>query len=360
MKKKDVFVTITVAIIMVLSFVAGAKMLTSTPPFVAASANTDISDGITSLTISFLAIVTLFDLFEAFGWSSIIPSFIINAKRKKLESEITEIIDNYYGNDFSRFSQLLEAYFKQDHIFAKSCDQSRINYILHQLGIKKRQYDDLLDGLARMRAMDLSNQEAAINRIKQVLKKAPNVVVCQDVEPADRTNQIKYYIDFISIVRDKQYREEISKTFAFYIKTIFPMDEYKRITKIVIPSDGNFLLGYETGEILELPQVFIKSGTKGQRSVLEPWDGKLEAEDCVIIVYDVLATGEQILDAIEKINKRYPTVEVLGAICIVCRTDPTLRGKEVVQNKCTIYSMVELNDGIIAKEYYHGECNRTK
>lgn len=338
----DMMVMIVAGGALLFSFLCGAKMKVEWSnylPHFLLNGQSNISDGVTSFTITFLGIITVFDLFDAFGWTALIPSFIREAKHKKLTTEVLDILDQYYGKNFSRQSQLLESYFKQDHIFAKSCDQARVNYILSQLGIKQRQYDDLLDGLARMRVMDLNEVDDVEERIKHLLRTAKDVVIKQDVEPADRANsRVKYYIDFISITRDKLYREELAKTFAYYIKHSAPI-EYKEVTKIVIPSDGNFLLGAVTGEILELPQVFIKSGTKGARSVLDPWDGKLEAKDRIIIVYDVLATGSQIVDAIEKIKKRHPTIEILGAFCIVCRRD--MEGKKIVTGQnCKVYSIL--------------------
>lgn len=351
----DMVVMFVAGAALLLSFLSGAKIemeWSSWRFHLLLNDLSNISDGITSFTITFLGIITVFDLFDAFGWTALIPSFIREAKRKKLTTEISDILDQYYGENFSRHSRLLESYYKQDHIFAKSCDQARVNYILKQLGIKQRQYDDLLDGLARMRVMDLNEVDDVRKRIKHLLKTAKDVVIKQDIEPADRANsKVKYYIDFISITRDKLYREELAKTFAYYIKYSAPI-EYKKVTKIVIPSDGNFLLGAATGEILDQTQVFIKSGTKGAHSVLDPWDGKLEAKDRIIIVYDVLATGSQIVDAIEKIKKRHPTIEILGAFCIVNRRD--MKGKETVLAKnCKVYSILELDDTLIGREYYH-------
>lgn len=348
----DIAIVLLVVGALSLSFFHGARIECNTSfPFLSFDGQVNISDGITSFTISFLGIVTIFDLFDAFGWNALIPSFIYEAKRNKLRAEISEILDQYYGENFSRHSQLLESYFKQDHIFAKSCDQARINYILNQLGIKQRQYDDLLDGLAKMRVMDLNEIDDVRERIEHLLKTAKDVVIKQDIEPADRTMDVDYYIDFISITRDKLYRDELAKTFAYYIKHSAPI-EYKKVTKIIIPSDGNYLLGAITGEILELPQVFIKSGTKGTHSVLDPWDGKLDANDCVIIVHDVLATGSQVVDAIDKIMKRHPTIEILGIFCIVCRSD--MSGKQILlAKKCKLFSILELDDAVIAERYYH-------
>lgn len=347
---KNVIVSVIAVVLLALSFTTGAGgSVQSSPPFVTyGEAGMNVLDGITTLTIAFLGIVTILDLFQAFGWDVLVPTYITEAKAKKEEDVVKKVIDTYYGKDFSRFSELLEVYFKKDLAYVKSNQQTRADYILHRLGIKR---SEMLDELIRLRAMPLADKEAAIKRIEYLLKEMPAIIIKQAEDPADRTyKEVQFYIDFISSMRDNEYGKELSQTFSRYIELDIKDRSIEGVTKVVIPADSNFLLGFKVAENLDCPPVIMRT-KKGRIFENRPWDGELSCSDKVIIVHDVLVTGDQIVNTMKTLKSF--GVEVSGVYCIVHRLEYSGCEKIHLQDwRCTIQAMLDLNDEAIREKYY--------
>lgn len=347
---KNIIASVIAVVLLVLAFITGAGgSVQFSPPFVTYGTDgMNVLDGITTLTIAFLGIVTIFDLFQAFGWDLLVPSYITETKVKKEEEAVKNVIDTYYGKDFSRFSELLEVYFKNDCAFVKSTHQARTDYILQQLGIKQ---SELLDGLIRLRTMKLTSIEDSIARIKQILKEMPGIIIKQEEKPADRTyKKVQFYIDFVSSMRDNEYGKELSKTFSHYIALDMKECKVEGVTKVVIPADSNFLLGFKVAENLDCPPVIMRMN-KGRIFEDRPWDGELSCNDKVIIVHDVLVTGEQVVDAIQKLQNF--GVEINAVYCIVHRSE--YFGMEAITSKdknCKVRAMLDLDDKTICEKYY--------
>lgn len=342
----DIIITIIVIFLLFAAFITGTGGSIHFSPF-SVTCGVEVLDGITTFTIAFLGIVTVFDLFQAFGLDVFIPSYILNAEKKKTKAMIADIMDTYYGEDFSRFSKLLEVYFKKDLAFVKSCHQARTDYIMHKLGIIRSQ---MLDSLIRLRAMPLKSTEDTINRMERVLKETPNIIIKQDEQPSGRTyKSVQFYVDFVSSMRDDEYGKELSETFARYI-SLDMMEKIENITKVVIPADSNFLLGFKVAESLERPPVIMRQN-KGRIFKEQPWDGELSPDDQVIIVHDVLVTGDQVVAAMKKLQNF--KVEVIGVYCIVNRLEKG--GAKIVEDKgCKVHAMLNLDDATIEKQYYKG------
>ena len=352
MKKfKDFIITIFVALLLFLAFITGAggSVQWSLPPITYGQGGMKVLEGITTFTIAFLGIVTIFDLCQAFGWNALVPTYIAEAKDKKAKAMIKDIIDTYYGEDFSRFSELLEVYFEKDLAFTKSHHQAQTDYIMQKLGIN---HSEMLDSLLKLRVMHLKNEEDAIARMQHILKGRSNIIVKQKENPADRTyKEVRFYIDFVSSMRDDEYGKELSKTFARYI-LLDMKEEIKGITKVVIPADSNFLLGFKVAETLGCPPVIMRE-KRGRIYEDRPWDGELSPGDTVIIVHDVLVSGDQVVAAMKKL--RDFGVKIRAVYCIVNRLEYPGEEKVIQEDgSCQVRAMLELNDQIIEDQYYKG------
>ena len=355
----DFIETVVVIILLVLASITGSGgSIQPTFPFVAyGSDGANVLNGITTVTIALLGIVTIFDICRAFGLEFFVPSFMIEAKRKNEEDAIKKVIDTYYGEDFSRYSDLLEVYFEKDFAFVESCQQARTDYILEKLRLTQPEYDKALDCLVRLRAMPLANTQDAVDRIEHILRKMPGVIVRQAERLVDRTyKEVQFYLDFVSSMREDEYGKEIAETFARYIMLDLQEQNIKDITKVVIPADSNFLLGFKVGESLGYPQVIMRN-SEGRIFRNRPWDGELKPSDKVIIVHDVLVSGAQVVSAMKKI--RHSVSEIAAVYCIVNRLE--YPGEDEVcreDRNCQVRAMLELNDKIISEKYYNGGKKR--
>lgn len=337
----DKIISVVYIALLIYSFIYGGKML-STP---------DIPSGLTYLTIALLGVSTWFDVCDIFGFDFLIPNQVYIRRKQKVENQISKVIETYYGKDFKRYSGLLSTYFEKDQQFAESINEKRIAYFMNQIGISKKEFDSLLVELVRLQAMALKDTDDAVARIKYLLQRV--AIIKQNADPANRVYpHVRYYIDFISIMRNDDFNFEIASTFACFIKKEMPPEDFKKIDKIIIPEDSNYLLGFRVGTILGIPQVIIRR-KKGRIYENQPWDGNLKRNDRVIIIHDVLVTGNQVVDAAKKIKREFSEIEIFGLYCIVHRTD--FDGARTIEQSFypfKIVPMLQLDDSIIEKDYY--------
>lgn len=370
----DFMETVVIVILLGLAYItdSGGSLQLKFPFVVYGSNGANVLNGITTLTIALLGIVTIIDLCLAFGLETFVPSFIVKAKKRATEEIIERVIDShsvrfdkqweaaakkaiddYYGKDFTRYSELLEVYFEKDLAFVKSNQQTRTDYILEKLRLTQPGYEKALDCLTRLRAMPLTDTQDAVDRLEHILRKMPGIIIRQAENPSDRTyKQVQFYLDFVSSMREDEYGKEIAETFAQYIRLDMQALNIKDVTKVVIPADSNFLLGFKVGQSLGYPQVIMRNG-KGRIFKDHPWDGELNRRDKVIIVHDVLVSGSQVVSAMKKIKNL--GAEVVAVYCIVKRSECS--GEKTINyesnGSCKVRAMLELDDKKIVSEKYY-------
>ncbi len=284
----------------------------------------DIGGMIEQVLLIVLALGTLVDISSHIGFSPLVPSFIEKHKEKTYIRERQE-------------------YIREDIKFFKDYNEERIGYILSQLGIRMDQFDKIRLELIKMRCLPLKSIEDAKEKIKILVTSDYPIVINQDKFDSSKINykKVKYYINIMDIMFYTDYARELSSILAFLIQE---ESDLPKIDKLVIPYDSNFLLGFEVGRQLGKPVVKIRP--KDGKIVKEQcWDGDLKITDRVIIIHDVLVSGEQIIDTIQKIPK---SCTVLGLFCMIVRKGG--KGKEKIEKMgVPCHRVIELNDEIIHK-----------
>lgn len=162
---------------------------------------------------------------------------------------------------------------------------------------------------------------------------------------------VKYYINLTDIMFQKplKYQDyhdydlnkmaplaiQLSNMLAQLIQET--LGNFRENTKVVIPTDSNFLFGIKVSDILGIP--FVKMRLTPKILMNQRWDGILNSGDNVIIVHDVLVTGSQILDTMAS----FPgNMNIYGLFCLIQRTDYQ---EEVDRLKdISIYSLLKLSD----------------
>lgn len=244
-------------------------------------------------------------------WLILVPDFMIQAHEKERNTE-TEIY--------------MKKFFTDDINFVRNYNKERINYILTQMGITESQLDEIRLILIKMRCLPLRDLDDAKRKLKYYLRnKQPLIINQQKVNSADLAySKVQYYINITDAMFLPEYAKEFSSILAWLIGEKANIKEIKRI---IVPEDGNFLLGVEVSKRLGIPLVKMRS-ERGKVLISQPWEGQLNPSDKVIIVHDVLVTAEQIIRTLSKLPE---TCDVLGVYCLFTRKE--WGGVDVLSNE---------------------------
>lgn len=275
-----------------------------------------------------LSFVTLADIASYVNWSILVPDFFVYAKEKKHIKDIQICV---------------ETYIKEDVNFFQDYRQEKISFILSQLGISKNQLDKIRLELIKMRCIPLKNLDDAKEKIKGLLISDYPIIIDQDKIDSSKIcyNKVKFYINIMDIMFIPDYASELSTILAFLIAE---KAELSAIDKIIIPHDSNFLLGVEVGKKLGKSVVKMRY-KKGKIETEKYWDGNLNSTDKVIIIHDVLVSGEQIIDTM---NKLPDSCNIEGFFCLIARKEWDGK-KKLLKKGISCYEILEIDDGDIHK-----------
>lgn len=150
----------------------------------------------------------------------------------------------------------------------------------------------------------------------------------------------RFFINFADKMFETDIHRTVIKMMSFFCQHKLHENLYS-VDRIVICSNSNFLLGEGLSKRLGKSCVKILSTTKGRVFSNQLWDGTLECSDRVIIVLDVVVSGEQIISSINKIPQ---TCEILGVYCMIYRKEWDFRKRLMEEFKINIFSIIELSD----------------
>ena len=277
--------------------------------------------------LTFIGYVGLLKIFELFGWYILVPDFYLNREMLKHQYELDTFMELYCKNEIK---------------FIEEYDKQRMNYVISQLGLSINQLDKVRLDIIKLRMKELKNIKDAKEKIKSIIKCDYAVINLEDFFNADVTyREVNNYINFMDLMYINSFSTEIIAAMVLFISEHMPPQKYD---KIVIPHDGNLLLGFELGKRLSKPVVKIRE-KEGKILRDQKWDGVLESTDRIIIIHDVLVSGAQIMNAIHNIPA---TCERIGFFCLVNRKE--WKGKRNdLEKEIPIYSMLELDDKDIVK-----------
>lgn len=270
-----------------------------------------------------LSFVTLVDIASYVNWNILVPDFFAYIKEKKHIKDVQVCI---------------EAYIKEDINFLQDYRQERISFIISQLGISKDQLDKIRLELIKMRCIPLKHLDDAKEKMKCLFISDYPILIDQDKIDSSKIcyNKVKFYINIMDIMFIPDYASELSSILAFLIAEKV---ELSTIDKLIIPHDSNFLLGVEVGKKLGKSVVKMRS-RKGKIETEKIWDGNLHLTDKVIIIHDVLVSGEQIIDTI---NKLPDSCAIKGFFCLITRKE--WDGKRKLMEKgLSCYEVIEIDD----------------
>lgn len=270
-----------------------------------------------------LSFVTLVDIASYANWNILVPDFFEFTKEIKHKKEV----QNYIG-----------MYINEDINFFHDYSQERIGYILSQLGININQLDKIREELVRMRCIPLGSLDDASEKLRSLVKCDYPILIDQNKMDSAKLcyNKVRYYINTMDIMFIPDYASELSAILSFLISE---KADLSKVDKLIIPSDSNFLLGVEVGKKLGKSVVKMRY-SHGKIETEKCWDGNLDLHDKVIIVHDVLVSGDQIIDVYNKLPQ---TCYIMGCYCLISRKE--WNGKERLKDKdIPCYEVLEIDD----------------
>lgn len=292
--------------------------------------------------IIFLAYVGLLDFFYMAGWNIFVPDFIIEKKKQERIDEVEQGVNNTINNLVNSIIQKsMKEFFEQEVNFMVDYSEQKIQFIMSQLGINSEQFNEIKLELIKLRCLPLKNLYDARKKVLNFIKIGnPMVIDLKTIDPAKRTyKDVDYYLNF----NDAMYFDDTCREFVQIMHLLIcEKIGVNNFDRIVIPYDSNAILGVEIGKSLGKPVVKMRK-EKGRVEQSKRWDGEFNTTDRLLIVHDVLVSGDQIIHVPHNVPKG---CTVTGLCCLAARTEGS--GLNMLKNEgIRVERILDLSDSDI-------------
>ncbi len=287
-------------------------------------------DFIGYLILCFLAVVTFFDILDHKGIN--IPWFSA-IQRKREKDNINYIKANTY--------QCISQIFTEDHNLLMQYKDERIRQFLAQLGLNSEQFEQVKYEIIKLRKSPPMDTWENIRKRLEHICISDFTLINQKGIPSVLYNAVNYYVNLTDIMFDNFFAYDLVSMMVNLIESSMDERELSKIDKIVVTTEGNFLLGLKVAERMKKPFVKMRENPKIRQD--QYWDGKLNSNENIIFVHDVLVKAEQV---IKSINKFPSGINILAFFCLVHRSE--WRGLEKLKAlNINVYSILTLSDEYI-------------
>ena len=166
------------------------------------------------------------------------------------------------------------------------------------------------------------------------------VVNLKEIDSAKRTyNNVDYFLNFHDAMYSAEYFADFVRVMHLLICEKIGVDNFDTIA---IPYDSNVILGVEVAKLFGKPVVKMRKD-RGKLEIDHLWDGEFSNGNRVLIVHDVLVSGEQIIHTKNHIPSR---CEIVALCCLATRKD--VNGLEVLQREnVRVERVIDLSDAEI-------------
>lgn len=264
-----------------------------------------------------------------------------------------QLWDFYFGN-FPWYSKnktlkrrkeiqyIINRTFEKDYKMLVDYEEERVKLLCVQWGLKTEDFQDVKLQILRFRRLPMKTSDQIRKKMIEILTINNRTLIDQRYSATRIYNKVDFYINLTDIMYSDEVREELATMMISQIHENFSEDNLsdnnKGKVRIIVPTDGNLLLGIEVSKRLHLPVVKMRNEERVTRGQF--WDGILEPNSRVIIIHDVLVTAKQIVDSIRKLPNN---TQVMGVFCLVQRTDTI--GKKILHDKGhKSWFLIELDD----------------
>lgn len=284
---------------------------------------------VANLMLCFLALIAFFDIMDQKGFS-----FSWYSNRVRIREK--ERIDYIHKRSMESISHV----FAEDYKLLMQHEDERIRSLLVQLGLSRDQFEQIKLEIIKLRKLPMNNWENIKNKLKETC--------ISKIALVDQTNitckiydAVNYYINLTDIMFDESFAHDLASMMVGLIEKDLSEEEICQIEKVVVPTDGNYLLGLKVSEKMRIP--IVKMRNNSRIKVDQYWDGDFKADEKVIIVHDVLVKADQIEKSIRLFP---PNVSVMGLFCLVHRTEWNGE-KKLVDRGVKVHSILQICDNDI-------------
>lgn len=269
---------------------------------------------------------------------------------KEHEIEIQKLFSLSYRKIGNYNMALLHINNRHEINFIKNYANERTNHVLAQLKLNDSQFSKLRLELIRMRSLPLRNLKDAESKIKEFIRSGYEpfnsfsrnsaVVNLKEIDSAKRTyNNVDYFLNFHDAMYSAEYFADFVRVMHLLICEKIGVDNFDTIA---IPYDSNVILGVEVAKLFGKPVVKMRKD-RGKLEIDHLWDGEFSNGNRVLIVHDVLVSGEQIIHTKNHIPSR---CEIVALCCLATRKD--VNGLEVLQREnVRVERVIDLSDAEI-------------
>lgn len=150
---------------------------------------------------------------------------------------------------------------------------------------------------------------------------------------------IEAFLNFHDAMYSAEYFADFVRVMHLLICEKIGVDNFDTIA---IPYDSNVILGVEVAKLFGKPVVKMRKD-RGKLEIDHLWDGEFSNGNRVLIVHDVLVSGEQIIHTKNHIPSR---CEIVALCCLATRKD--VNGLEVLQREnVRVERVIDLSDAEI-------------
>lgn len=330
-----------------------------------------------------IGFASVLDLLHCLHWDIFVPDFLLYFMNQKREKELSEYLDRLFQGQLNeQISNLVDQavrqslngimdksmehvveesmadviqkstdeYFRHEINFIKNYANERTNHVLAQLKLNDSQFSKLRLELIRIRSLPLRNLKDAESKIKEFIRSGYEpfnsfsrnsaVVNLKEIDSAKRTyNNVDYFLNFHDAMYSAEYFADFVRVMHLLICEKIGVDNFDTIA---IPYDSNVILGVEVAKLFGKPVVKMRKD-RGKLEIDHLWDGEFSNGNRVLIVHDVLVSGEQIIHTKNHIPSR---CEIVALCCLATRKD--VNGLEVLQREnVRVERVIDLSDAEI-------------
>ncbi len=265
----------------------------------------DIFTFIGALAFILFGIVGIYEYAYTNGFHGLLPPFYLKFRAK---------------NDEKNAANMMKTYYKQDLEFIQQYEQERANRILQTLGIAEKQFHHIQYELVRARVMPQGTPKEMAAKLKSMVYQR-DFIIDQSKTPSEKRiyRQVNYFINLYTALYDSDLCARVGDIMADYIIWCYSQDslDYADIDYVLVPYNGNLLLGLEVGRLLQKPVIAVQEKPRILKD--KCWDGnykpKVGGINHVIIIHDVLVTGDRIYQSAEKLPR--DTYVIDGLFCLI-------------------------------------------
>lgn len=292
------------------------------------------------LVIYLLGIIGIFEFGYDNGLTVIVPSSFMDYKERRLEKQMKET---------------LHAFFDKESEYLRCHEDDRMADTLSLMGLSTEGYREVQAKVVEARLAPMYDVESARKKLMDLVFHSNSVIdMHKDAEHISSAN-LRYYMKIHDLMHNSCQSDLLARIMATFIRLTCEEQGIRLadVDAIMVPHSSNFLLGLDVSKLLGkgfikmiIPEKIV--GNYCYEGVIPPKTGSRKYN--IVIVHDVLLSGRQIYESVNKLRDKHPDCQIVGLFSLIYRN--VYNGKEDLEQcydiKC--YNVLEMTEEDIERE----------